>query len=236
MRQIFVILIIASAFTVINCGRTNTIEKNNVDYIELVQVDHPYIGHILDSIKLDESLVADFLKDFAEKKEYICKFYSCYVIKIHLKDGQLISYRTNGQVLEKFIDKNTKENYFKLNSDINLVTKYWGISKENFCDTSTLEQRICDIVYALPEVKERACYIKKETKGKRHLRIEITQTPKESDEKYYWVRVGEVNDIAFVTHFNFIVYPDNFKIKYYDTINDTIISLETWRKEIKNGL
>ena len=136
MRMTQAILTFSLVFVVIGCVQTKKIEKENVNYIELIQVDHPYLGSRVDTRKLNDSLVVDFLFDFADKREYICKFYSCYVIKIHLKNGQLISYRTNGQVFEKFIDKQTKQNYFILNKDFNLVSKYWGIQKENFCDSS----------------------------------------------------------------------------------------------------
>lgn len=120
------------------CKRTNKINLDNVESVALIQTTHPYIGDRVDSIKLDDKLILGFLKDFADKKEEVTKFYSCYVIKIRLKDGQLISYRTNGQVFEKLKDNNTTATYFKLNQDINLVSKYWKIPKEQFCATKKI--------------------------------------------------------------------------------------------------
>ena len=117
----------------VSCRQTNEINKEEVDHIELIQVDHPYIGDRVDSIKLNDKLVPDFLLDFADKREEDYKFYSCYVIKIHFKDGEFISYRTNGQLFEKFKDDNTTAIYFKLNRDLNVVTKYWGIGPDKFC-------------------------------------------------------------------------------------------------------
>lgn len=115
-------------------------------------------------------------------------------------------------VANKIINSNVDSSFFKkIKSDKNA-------------------DEIIDIVWAIPEVKERANYIENKTKGARHLRVEIIETPKENN-KYYLVRVGEINDIAFVTHFNFFVYPDNFEIKYYDTVNDTTLSLSSWRKQ-----
>jgi len=114
-----------------SCKRA--INPGNVDSISLIQVDHPYIGHRVDSTLLTKELIPDFIDDFANKKETVVKFYSCYVIKIRLKDGQLISYRTNGRAFEKFKDENTGAIYFLLNDTINLVTKYWGISEKQFC-------------------------------------------------------------------------------------------------------
>lgn len=118
---------------IVSCKQTSRITHNDIENISLIQVDHPYIGGRVDSFKLENKLVADFLKDFADKKEEISKFYSCYVIKIHLKNGQFISYRTNGQLFEKFQDDGTSAVYFKLNKNINLVSKYWEIQPENFC-------------------------------------------------------------------------------------------------------
>ena len=125
-------------FILTACNLTNKINADNVESVALIQTTHPYSGDIVDSIKLDDNLIADFLTDFVDKKEEITKFNSCYVIKIRLKDGQLMSYRTNGQVFEKFKDDNTTATYFKLNQDINLVSKYWKIPKEQFCATKSI--------------------------------------------------------------------------------------------------
>jgi len=136
MRQLTIYIF--GLFLLAACKLTDKINPDNVESIALIQTTHPYIGGRVDSIKLDDKLIPEFLTDFADKKEEVSKFYSCYVIKIRLKDGQLISYRTNGQVFEKFKDENTTVTYFKLNKDINLVTKYWGIPKEQFCATKQI--------------------------------------------------------------------------------------------------
>jgi hypothetical protein len=125
-------------FIFIGCGQRH-IRPDSVDKIALIQVDHPYIGHRVDSTVLDEKLVGNFLDDFADRREEVTKFNSCYVIKIYLKDGQIISYRTNGLVFEKFKDESTTATYFKLNKDENLITKYWGIPKEQFCSKTITE-------------------------------------------------------------------------------------------------
>lgn len=119
---------------------TDKIDPGSVDNIELVQVEHPYLGHYISSKKLDNKLIEYFLNDFADKKESIVKFYSCYVIKIHFKNGQLISYRTNGHALEKFIDSTQQKCLFEFNLDQNLLTKYWNIPKDKFCDTSKMKK------------------------------------------------------------------------------------------------
>jgi hypothetical protein len=92
---------------------------------------------------------------------------------------------------------------------------------------SLTEDIVMEMVFALPEVKERADYIEKETKGQRHMQALINQAP-DATTNYYWVKAGEDNGTNFVTHFNFLVYPDR-KIMYYDAINDTTITLDAWR-------
>jgi len=93
------------------------------------------------------------------------------------------------------------------------------------------DNKIYELILALPEVKERANHIEEVTKGTAHLRVEITERPKDNNGKYYYVQAGMINELRFEPQFNFLVYTKNFEIKYYDTVNDTIISLYTWRKE-----
>ncbi len=102
-----------------------------------------------------------------------------------------------------------------------------------FAQENIIDEKIDSLILAIPEVKERAEYIEKQTMGERHLRIWIYQTPKDNKEKYYWVKVGENNDIEFVTHFNFFIYPDNLEIKYFDTVEDSIKNLDDFRKKNK---
>lgn len=119
-----------------SCGQiaNNEFNQKNLDSIVLVQVDHPYLCKRVMSQRLNTKFLTDFLSDFADKKEDVLKFYSCYVIKLYYINGHLISYRTNGRLFEKLKDDSTKATYFKLNKDINLVTKYWGIPREKFCE------------------------------------------------------------------------------------------------------
>jgi hypothetical protein len=97
------------------------------------------------------------------------------------------------------------------------------------------EDKIVGSILSLPEVKERADYIEKNTNGERHLQVMIVQTPDESEEKCYVVKAGEDNGTNFVTHFTFYVSPDKYTIRYYDAINDTTLSLESWRQQIKSS-
>lgn len=98
---------------------------------------------------------------------------------------------------------------------------------------TTIEEKILDTIFSLPECKERASYIKKQTKGKRRLSVVIYAEPtKESP--YYWVKAWEDNGAAYATHFDFYVYPTKpLTIKYYDAVSDEAIPLKQWRKQKK---
>ena len=96
-----------------------------------------------------------------------------------------------------------------------------------------LEGKIIDTIASLKEVVERSKYVEEQTKGKRHLQFAIWNRPKKAT-PYYWVKVMEDNGVSLYTHFNFYVYPKTMTIKYYDTINDRIIDLATWRKNEKD--
>jgi hypothetical protein len=144
MIKVLILIISLSLFICCKPDRKNlnkasqSIETsgNNIDSIVLVQVAHPYLGHRLGSSTLDNIWVANFISDFSDKHEEIIKFYSCYVIKIFYKDGHFISYRTNGKCFEKFKDNNESAIYFKLNKNINIITKYWGLPEGQFCNTT----------------------------------------------------------------------------------------------------
>ena len=94
---------------------------------------------------------------------------------------------------------------------------------------STIENKILEKVLKLPEVKKRSQYVEAVSKGQRHLGAVVYQTPtKESN--FYWVKVWEDNDGSSVSHFNFFVNAQTLEIKYFDTINDTLLDLKTWRQ------
>lgn len=98
--------------------------------------------------------------------------------------------------------------------------------------STAIEDKILDTIFKLPECRERAAYIEKQTKGKRHLSIIIYERPSKGN-IYYWVKAWEDNGMSYATHFNFYVYPKPFGIKYYDTVNDKAISLTEWRQQTK---
>ncbi len=90
------------------------------------------------------------------------------------------------------------------------------------------KNKILDKIIKLAEVKTRARYVERQTKGKRHLE-HIWERPT-MKVLYYWVKVVEDNGIAYHSHFNFFVYPKTFSVKYFDIITDKTFDLSTWRK------
>src|SRR5262249_1271402 len=91
------------------------------------------------------------------------------------------------------------------------------------------EEFAMDTVLRLPEVRESDAYIRRVTKGKRHLSSLVYGEP-DSVKPYYWIAVGEDNGMAFVTHFGFRVYENSGKVRCYETIKDTASDLASWRQ------
>lgn len=121
----------------------------------------------------------------------------------------------------------------KTNTNKEMDINKTKIKKESNVIHDTLvsdeEIKIWDTISKLPEVISRIKYVDKATNGKRKLQISTFKKPDEK-ENFYWIKVSEDNGITIVAHFNFFVYPNN-KIKYFDTVNDSILSLEDWREK-----
>lgn len=121
----------------------------------------------------------------------------------------------------------------KIISDINKDQ----INLDNLADTLIKEiddKKAMDLVWELPEVKERAKYVEKQTNGKRKLIIWACEYIDDAKSDFYWIKVGEDNGNEYVTHFNFYVYAKTQEIKFYDVVNDKIISISKWRKSLIN--
>ena len=55
----------------------------------------------------------------------------------------------------------------------------------------------------------------------------IVESPQENDKDYYWVRVETKQNKKF----NYYIYQQTFEIKFFDTINNKLLTLEQWRKQ-----
>jgi hypothetical protein len=93
------------------------------------------------------------------------------------------------------------------------------------------EDKICDLIASLPEVIKADDYIIKNTKGKRHLQTYIEDRPGKEG-KYYQLTVSEDNGVNLVPHFKFMVDSKTYAIYYWDVMNDKLIPLAKWRKQL----
>jgi hypothetical protein len=78
---------------------------------------------------------------------------------------------------------------------------------------------ICDLILMLKVVKNADNYVRKVTRGKRHLFAYISDSPTPED-NFYWVKVAEDNRMSYVTHFTFRVDPKTYDIRYLDVMDD----------------
>ncbi len=92
------------------------------------------------------------------------------------------------------------------------------------------EDKCVSLIEVLPEVNSLADEIEKNSQDKNHLTIWIAADPSETKIKYFWVKVGEDNGDNIVTLHNFYVDPKRDEVLYYDVVNDTLVTMEYWRK------
>jgi hypothetical protein len=123
------------------------------------------------------------------------------------------------------VRQNTGDKTIKIDNVEYLKRTNYGDERE----VLDIEDKIIDKIFELPEVKERAAYIIKETKGERYLEIWIAARPDE-DIPYYWIKAGEDNGMSLVTHFDFYVYPKTMTVKFYDVVENKVLSLAEWRR------
>jgi hypothetical protein len=81
------------------------------------------------------------------------------------------------------------------------------------------ESKIVDLVASLPEVINADNYVKRITKGKRHLVSFLADHPIKGN-PYYHVEVAEDNGMNYYIHFNFFVDRKTLAVKYEDTMDD----------------
>ena len=91
------------------------------------------------------------------------------------------------------------------------------------------EDQVVILIMNLDEVKHKDSLVKKQSEGKRHLSTYVETKPTAAD-PYYWVKVAEDNGGSYVTYYSFGVQAKTHAIKYYDVVQDSLISLSQWRK------
>ena len=151
-----------------------------------------------------------------------------------IREGKIIY----DSALTKIIDIRVNGIYLLNPGDANgycckVIPKPKNKKASNSGNSANLENKIVDTIANLKEVKERANYVEDQTNGKRHMHIAIWGRPTRAT-PYYLVKVMEDNGDAYVTHFNFFVYPKTMTIKYLDTMTDEVLDLGAWRKRKNN--
>lgn len=91
------------------------------------------------------------------------------------------------------------------------------------------EDQLIKLIMNLDEVKRKSLQVIQESKGKRHLATYMDNPPTASDTDY-WVKVAEDNGDNYVTYYTFAVDKKTRQIRYYDVLQDSLISLSQWRK------
>lgn len=106
-----------------------------------------------------------------------------------------------------------------------------GFGQITYIKESKGGSKATDLIAGLPEVINADNYVKRVTKGKRHLFNYLASEPTK-DMPYYWVKVVEDNGVARHAHFHFYVQPKTYKIFYLDILTDKMIPEKQCRKKL----
>lgn len=117
---------------------------------------------------------------------------------------------------------NLKDSLIK-QTNLNLISSR---TKVNDVDSVKVDSIIYQKIESLEEVRKLEKV--KSTDG--NITIMIVQRP-DSSFKYYWVQVGVSHPDRFQPIFNFYMTIEDYNILYYDPINDTLITIQDWRKK-----
>jgi hypothetical protein len=91
------------------------------------------------------------------------------------------------------------------------------------------------LVECLPEFKNLGLRFKKTLNSSHHLALLITQRP-ESSFKFYCVQAGDDNPDRFEPLYNFYVNLKDSSVFFYDTVADSVLTMQQWRKSGEDDL
>ncbi|WP_196890178.1 hypothetical protein [Aureivirga sp. CE67] len=95
-------------------------ENSEVVSIDLVEIEHPMLGGIVEEIKLDNSQKEKFLSDFDKlKKRGLMKCKAKYVVRLNMKKDTL-----RLKVCGKTIANRYNDFYYELENDKNIIEEY----------------------------------------------------------------------------------------------------------------
>ena len=104
----------------------------------------------------------------------------------------------------------------------------YAVAYENFAPDSNRENDVYSKVKALIEIVNYTKYVDSVYDGKIGVSF-VTRALPAPNKPYYWVQVGIVDLFGFIPQFNFYIYPDSLVVKFHDTVNDKVLSVEEWR-------
>ena len=98
-------------------------------------------------------------------------------------------------------------------------------NKNDSTSADTILNRFYERIKVLKEVEDKQKEILKKTNNKNGIDFFVKKQPT-SEDPYYWIQVGFLNSVRLEVFYNFYAYPDNNKLEFLDTINDTILEIK----------
>lgn len=132
MRLQALIFIVFLLGAITSCREKYNLRVNHddIDYIELVWVEHHYHNETPDHFKLPEDKMQAFMDDFEHAHEIDSpNKNTCFEIVFYLKNGDYLNYASNG----RFLLDIRHGSYFEFGTKQNLITKYWGLHERDHC-------------------------------------------------------------------------------------------------------
>jgi len=117
----------------------------------------------------------------------------------------------------------------KLFAILLLLTLAFSGEAQTVKSDATLD-KVLNAIINLKEVKARDAYVKKMTKGERHLKYIVDSEPTKLEPDYR-INVGEDNGDTIHSHFFFLVFPKSMQIKVVDEMSGKTMDLKTWRAQ-----
>jgi hypothetical protein len=96
-----------------------------------------------------------------------------------------------------------------------------------------VEDKAISKILALPEIKTKNRFIDSSTNHQRGIAIMVINKPA-NNKDYFWIQAGNNTPLRFEPIYNFYVYLPNLEVKYFDPVNNQVISLQNWRKKKSN--
>lgn len=106
------------------------IKSEDVNRVRLHWMKHHYTNEDSDYYSLEEKHIEDFVMDFNDLRPTLTEdFNACYEIVIEYIDNTQEIYKCDGE----FLKNPHNDKVYKILLKDNIITKYWGIRKKDFC-------------------------------------------------------------------------------------------------------